>query len=334
MNKLLKVLSVYRYEKSGRLVAWDPTTGTAIPLNGDLTHSDRESHRINRKTEISQTSYRIEYEYREEQGAGKYKRLRAWDVNHLPQKSTDHSAPLENRIDITPSDLFNDAENKYVGRSSGHPVAGWIGGLSVFPLVFWVIPVTCISLIDSRPTPPVVSTVFLIILGSCLFGILVSYIISACTRSSGDPQKIQEVNEAKVRVRTILEKRIADAMRDIHAWDRFDGIEFERAVGGIYKEQGFDVEFTPRTNDQGIDLILRKQNSVSIVQCKAYANNVGVAAVRELVGVRAAWPDANEVILVSLYDFSNPAKEFAAKHNVKLFSIAKDYLKTDYRPFR
>jgi len=333
MYKELKVLSVYRYKKSGKLVVWDPSTRTAFPLNSDLTHSDREPHRINRKTEISQTSYRIEYECWEEKGFTQYQRLRAWDVSHLPQKSTDPSAPLENRIDITPSELFNDAENKYVGRSFGHPASGWIGGLSILPL-FWVVPVACISLIDSRPTPPAVVSAFPIVLGSCLFGFLLSYVIHVRTRSSGDPQKIQEVNEAKVRVRTLVEKRIADAMRDIHAWDRFDGIEFEIAVGRIYKQQGFDVEFTPRTNDQGIDLILRKQNSVSIVQCKAYANNVGVAAVRELMGVRAAWPDAKEVILVSLYDFSNPAKEFAAEHNIKLFSIAKDYLKTDYRPSR
>ncbi len=332
MQKRLKVLPVYRYKKSGKLVAWDASSRIAFPLNSDLTHSDQKPHRINHKTGILQTSHRIEYEYWEDKGVGQWQKIRAWDLNHLPEKSTNPSSPLENRIDITPSELFNESENNYVGRSPGHPAAGWIGGLSIFALVLWVLPVTCISLLDSRPTPPAVSSAFPVVLGSCLFGLLASYIINACTRSSGDPMKVQEVHEAKVRVRTLLENRLAALMRDIHAWDRFDGIEFEIAVGRIYKEQGFVVEFTPRTNDQGIDLILRKHNSVSIVQCKAYANNVGVAAVRELVGVRAGWPEAKDAILVSLYDFSGPAKEFAAKHNIKLFSIAKDYLKTEYKP--
>lgn len=62
--------------------------------------------------------------------------------------------------------------------------------------------------------------------------------------------------------------------------------------------------------------------------------NVGVSAVRELVGVRASWPSSTEAILATLYDFSGAAKAFAAEHNIKLYSVAREYLKTDYRPER
>ena len=121
-------------------------------------------------------------------------------------------------------------------------------------------------------------------------------------------------------------------MHSVRAWAALDGIEFERAVARIYIEQGFEVEFTPRTNDQGVDLILKKGDKISIVQCKAYTRNVGVSAIRELAGVRAAWPQAEQAILVTLFDFSSAAKTFAAQHKIKLFSVARDYLKSDYRP--
>ena len=121
-------------------------------------------------------------------------------------------------------------------------------------------------------------------------------------------------------------------MRDVQVWIAFDGVQFEQAVAKIFREKGFVVEFTPRSNDKGVDLIIKKDGAVSIVQCKAYKKNVGVRAVRELVGVRASWPNAEEAFLVALFDFSRGAKEFAAEQNIKLVSIAKDYLKTDYRP--
>lgn len=143
---------------------------------------------------------------------------------------------------------------------------------------------------------------------------------------------ILEVKEAKERLRLAAQRELVEAMHDVSAWATLDGIGFERAVAIIYREQGFNVEFTSRTNDRGVDLILRKGGTVSIVQCKAYAKSVGVSAVRELIGTRAAWPNPTEAILVALFDFSGAAKSFAAEHNIKLYSVAREYLKTDYRP--
>ena len=161
-------------------------------------------------------------------------------------------------------------------------------------------------------------------------GILIVWL----TKTPGDASKIKEIKEAKERLRLKAERELQEAMRDVRAWAALDGVGFERAVARIYREQGFDVDFTPRTNDQGVDLILKKNGRVSIVQCKAYTGNVGVSAIRELVGVRASWPHAEEAILATLFDFSSAARSFAAQHNVKLFSVARDYLRSDYRPDR
>ena len=152
------------------------------------------------------------------------------------------------------------------------------------------------------------------------------------TKKPGDSSKIKEVRDAKERLRKQEEERQREAMRDVQFWATLSGVEFERAVAQIFREKGFEVELTPRSNDKGVDLILKKNGAISIVQCKAYKKNVGVSAVRELIGVRVSWPNVEEAILVTLFDFSSVAKELAVEHNITLFSIAKDYLKTDYRP--
>lgn len=307
---MLKVLKVYRYRSSGKLIASGMGNGYVFPLNSDLTFSSKEPHRVHRDTEFDLTPYRIEVEVTPRGNQNEYRIIRTWNENHLPPKSADPSAPLEHRIDISPSQEFSEAEKQYVGQSSGHPIGFalmvgsffllWMAGL----WGWW---------------PPLV--VF-------AAGILVVWL----TKTPGDTSKILEVKEAKERLRQEAERKLHEAMRDVRVWAALDGVGFERAVARIYREQGFDVEFTPRTNDKGVDLILRKNGTVSIVQCKAYTKNVGVSAVRELVGVRASWPNAAEAILATLFDFSSAAKAFAAEHNIKLFSVARDYLKTDYRP--
>jgi restriction system protein len=103
------------------------------------------------------------------------------------------------------------------------------------------------------------------------------------------------------------------------------GQEFEVATGELFKRQGYSIEHTPASNDGGIDLILVKGDERIGVQCKAYGKNVGVASVRELHGVKSQWSNLNSFTLVALHGFSKQAKEFAHNHNIKLFSIERDY---------
>ncbi len=307
---MIKVLKVYRYKSSGKLIATSLGDGYVIPLNSDLSFSSKDPHRIRRDTELEETSYRIEVSVESKGSMQFYQPLRTWDENHIPPKSTDPNAPLERRIDISPSEEFSEVENRYVGQSSGHPIA-YILFVCTFFLV-WMIGVWGIW-------PPILTFVS---------GLLIIYL----TTTPGDSIRIKEVNEAKERLRKETENKLKEAMRDVHFWDALDGIGFENAVAKIYKEMGFDVEFTPRTNDQGVDLILKKDNEDIIVQCKKYKKNVGVGAVRELVGVRSSWPNASKAVLVALFDFTSAAKAFAQEHDIELFSVARNYLNSDYRP--
>lgn len=307
---VLRVLKVYRYRSSGRLIASGLGNGYVFPLNSDLTFSEKGPHRVCRDTKFDETPYRIEIEVGSQGNQNTYRIIRTWNEDHLPPKSSDPNEPIEHRIDLSPSEQFNESERQYVGRSDGHPIGI---GLMVSPFfLVWMAGVWGWWL-------PILAFV-------C--GALITWL----TRTPGDASKIKEVTDAKVRIRRQAEGQLQAAMQNIHVWAALDGVGFERAVARIYREKGFEVEFTPRTKDQGVDLILKRNGAVSIVQCKAYAGNVGVNAVRELAGVRISWSHAEDAILVALFDFSSDAKNFAAQHNITLYSIAKDYLRTDYRP--
>lgn len=307
---MLKVLKVYRYLSTGKLVALSEYGNHVFPLNSDLTFSGKDSHRVKRKTRLELTPYRLEVEVSNNGKGHAYKVVRKWDEDHLPPRSHDPTAPLELRISISPSELFNQEEREYVGEHAGHS----------FGMVLCVVAIFLLFLVGLLGWwPP---------LAAFATGVLIIW----ATKSKGDARKIEEVRAAKVRLRKTAEEKLLAAMQDIRVWVALDGVGFERAVAKIYKDQGYEVEFTPRSHDQGIDLILRKQNKTTIVQCKRYTDRVGVSAVRELNGVRVSWPNVEEVILASLFDFTKEAKKSAQEYNIKLFSIARDYLKSDFRP--
>jgi HJR/Mrr/RecB family endonuclease len=155
----------------------------------------------------------------------------------------------------------------------------------------------------------------------CLGGVL----IVIATWRAGDPERKAEVDRAKERLRERNRARFEAAVRDFEVWKRLDGVGFEGMVAHVFREQGYAVEHTPRSNDRGIDLILRKDGRTTLVQCKAYGKPVGINAVRETHGARGQWPEAEEVLVVSLHRFTKQAKEFARRWEVRLFSVAADH---------
>lgn len=303
----VKVLPVYRYQRSGKLVAVE-ARNLAFPLNGDLTFSSGGPHGIRRSTEIEKTRYRVEVEITRQKGGPIYKIVRSWREDSSPKrKETDPRAPLESRIDITPAEALNEEEKQFVGVSEGHPVGYTLVVLGVIGFL----------------------------LSSSIYALLIpiaGIVIAVHTRTEGDSAHLAEVHQAKERVRRRAQQELDRAMQDMEFWASLDGNEFEHAVEWLFRHQGYSVESTKRAHDEGVDLILKRGSETYLVQCKAYAKNVGIAPVRELQGTRSAWPDEYRVMLVSLYGFSNGARDFAQAHGIKLFSIAHDHIGTYYRP--
>jgi restriction system protein len=91
--------------------------------------------------------------------------------------------------------------------------------------------------------------------------------------------------------------------------------EFEQLIEHLYDRMGYQTELTPASKDGGRDIIASisvpgRQERV-LVECKRYANTVGVDLVRQLLGV-VSNEKVNKGALVCTANFSPKAREMAA----------------------
>ncbi len=105
--------------------------------------------------------------------------------------------------------------------------------------------------------------------------------------------------------------------------DSLSGIEFEQLLKTIFEKQGYKVMLTKKSHDYGADLILNKNNKLSIVQAKCYGKNIGIKAVQEIIAARAHYKAEDMFVATNRY-FSKEAIILAGEHNVKL--IDRDVL--------
>ena len=63
-----------------------------------------------------------------------------------------------------------------------------------------------------------------------------------------------------------------------------DPADFESAVGSLYQALGYKAQLTPGSGDQGIDIVLTKDEVRIAVQCKRYGRVVPISHVREFYG--------------------------------------------------
>ncbi|TWU09830.1 Restriction endonuclease [Allorhodopirellula heiligendammensis] len=66
-------------------------------------------------------------------------------------------------------------------------------------------------------------------------------------------------------------------------WRELRGIDFENYVARVFQHLGYQVEETPTTGDQGVDLIVIAGTKRLAVQIKGYYHSVGNSAVQEVV---------------------------------------------------
>jgi restriction system protein len=95
--------------------------------------------------------------------------------------------------------------------------------------------------------------------------------------------------------------------------------DLEHLTAAMYRAEGYDVELVGGSGpDGGIDLILRRDRSTILVQCKHWRRRrVGVAIVRELRGVMAQHQAAAGVI-VTCGTFTKEAEAFAGEVAIEL----------------
>jgi len=96
------------------------------------------------------------------------------------------------------------------------------------------------------------------------------------------------------------------------------GVEFEAHVSRILSQRGFtDIRFTPATNDQGADLLAKKDGRTIVVQTKRYSCPVGNSAVQEAISALKFY-SGDEGWVVTNSTFTYSAKQLAQRAGIRL----------------
>jgi len=97
------------------------------------------------------------------------------------------------------------------------------------------------------------------------------------------------------------------------------GIAFENYCMKILISKGWRVEETPKSGDQGIDLIASIEKYRLCIQCKDHKKPIGNKAVQEVSAGKKYW-NGTHAILVSQSGYTKSAYKLAAANNVLLIS--------------
>ncbi len=113
---------------------------------------------------------------------------------------------------------------------------------------------------------------------------------------------------------TWRKRKLLDNQKNIQTIRSLTWRQFEELVAEAYRRQGYTViENQTIGADGGIDVRLKKDNALHLVQCKNWRiNKVGVKTVREMYGVMVAEHASSMKIIISGM-FTQEAKSFA--HN-------------------
>lgn len=108
--------------------------------------------------------------------------------------------------------------------------------------------------------------------------------------------------------------------KEARSWLTADGPTFEGLVAHYFRAQGYHVEALGGANDGGVDLRVAKEGERAIVQCKAYANPLGPAIVRELYGT-LQHEGAQRAYLATLNGISRNARVFCVGKPISVLKI-------------
>lgn len=97
------------------------------------------------------------------------------------------------------------------------------------------------------------------------------------------------------------------------------GEDYERFVRELCEASAFECAMTPKTGDQGVDLIVSKGSIRIAIQCKYYSSAIGNAAVQEVIAGKNFY-NCDYACVVSNQDYTHQAKTLARASDVELLS--------------
>ena len=94
-------------------------------------------------------------------------------------------------------------------------------------------------------------------------------------------------------------------------------LDYEIHCANAFSLAGWSTSMTPKTGDQGADVVIKHSDLTGVVQCKLYSQPVGNAAVQEVIAAREYYK-ASFAIVVSNAAYTTSARQLAAMANVVL----------------
>ena len=103
-----------------------------------------------------------------------------------------------------------------------------------------------------------------------------------------------------------------------------DAYSFKKYIAEIFQSFGYQTKVTPYNRDNGIDIIMRKNNLQSYVQCKKHnISTVKASAVKDFYEPIASRLNGGFAFIITINSFSEDAKRFAKnpKHTNNIMLI-------------
>lgn len=100
--------------------------------------------------------------------------------------------------------------------------------------------------------------------------------------------------------------------------DKMSGYKFEEFMKRVYEQLGYSVYHTPKSGDQGADLILTSKEKKRIaVQVKRYSGKVSNSAVQEIVAAKGFYKCTEGIVVTNSY-FTDSARQLAKANFIDL----------------
>lgn len=100
-------------------------------------------------------------------------------------------------------------------------------------------------------------------------------------------------------------------------FSELSGSDFEQLLYRLYKDQGYSVQWTGRSGDQGCDLIVNMGNERVAIQAKCYTGSVGNAAVQQIVAAQKKY-DCTKGVVITNSVFTAEAIDLAKANGTEL----------------
>ena len=140
-------------------------------------------------------------------------------------------------------------------------------------------------------------------------------------RAWGAPHWVEKLfsGDLEKRFKEYHDKRKEDFVENNPDVLNMTGEEFEKYLMSILDLKGFSTSGTPRTGDQGADVIASKGGKTYVIQAKRHSKPIGNKAVQEVVAERNYYK-GDVGVVVTNNTFTPSAKSLAKRNDVVLIS--------------